>query len=83
MCSLMFIRSANSILASPKSTMENLIPLVFSLLLVVIVVLLHMPLTSFMNTMRITQHNPITWPAVALALTLGTSMFVFQIVVLN
>ena len=83
MCSLMFIRSTNSTLASPETMMENLIPLVFSLLLAVGVVLLHIPLTSFVKPMLITQHNPVTWPVVALALTLGTSLFLFQIVALN
>jgi hypothetical protein len=83
MCSLMLIRSANSILASPETITENLIPLIFSLLLAGIVVLLHMPLTSFVESMQISPDNPVTWSAVALAMILGTSMFVFQIIALN
>ncbi|MFX1301298.1 MAG: hypothetical protein ACFFDE_10235 [Promethearchaeota archaeon] len=83
MCSLMLIRSVYAIQTSPEAANENLFPLFFSILLAFFVVLLHEPLSNFVESMQISPDNPVTWLAVALAVTMGISMFVFQIVALN
>ena len=83
MCSLMMVRSAHSFLAVPESTMENLIPLVFSLLLAAIVVLAHPPAAKIADRMVLSKQLPVTWSASWTAMALGMSMFIFQIVGLN
>jgi hypothetical protein len=83
MCSLMVIRFAYSLLAAPESTAENLIPLVFSLLLATIVVLVHPPLTRTANKISLTESTPVQWSVSAVALFFGVAMFVFQIFVLE
>jgi hypothetical protein len=80
-CSLMLLRSAHSWLVSPESSLENLIPLLFSLLLALILVSLHKPITRAIG--KITTRSPVTWSVSVLALILGISMFTFQVLALN
>jgi len=82
MCSLMFIRFIHSVVASRASVVENLVPMIFSLLLAVFVVLLYKPMSERTYTEK-EKSRPVTWPATVSSLTLGISMFLFQIAVLN
>jgi len=82
MCSLMFIRFVHSAIASPTSIVENLVPLIFSLLLTVFVVLLYKPMSESTHAIK-EKSNPVTWSVAIAALTLGASMFLFQSAVLN
>jgi hypothetical protein len=67
----------------PESTMENLIPLIFSLLLAVLVMLLHRPITRSVGDIILTGSAPVPWPVSLAALTLGVIMFNFQVITLN
>ena len=77
MCSLMLIRFIHSIVASPTSVVENLVPLIFSLLLAVFVVLLYKPTSESAHAAK-EKPKPVTWSIVASSLVLGTSLFLFQ-----
>ena len=81
MCSLMLLRFAHSWLVSPESSLENLIPLVFSALLALVLVSLHKPVTRMAG--KIPARSPVTWSASGLALVLGMCMFTFQVFALN
>jgi len=78
MCSLTFIRFIHSVFASPTSVVENLVPLIFSLLLAVIVVLLYKPMSGSAHSAQ-EKLNPVTWSITATSLTLGISLFLFQL----
>jgi hypothetical protein len=82
MCSLMFVRFIFSAIGNAASTVENLVPLVFSLILAVIVVLLQPVLKPFTGASP-SRRSMVTWRASALGLTLGAGIFLFQILVLN
>jgi hypothetical protein len=83
MCALMLIRSAHSFLVSPESIMENLYPLVLSLILAFIAAALHKPITS-LSTKISSQETPlISWSAASFAIALGFGLFFFQIAALN
>jgi len=82
MCSLMFIRFIHSVVASPISVVENLVPLIFSLLLALFVVLLYKSVSERTQTEK-EKPSPVTWLVTASSLALGISMFLFQIAVLN
>jgi hypothetical protein len=82
MCSLMFIRFIHSVVASPSSVGENLVPLIISLLLAVFVVLLYKPTSESAHATK-QKIKPVSWLVTASSLTLGISMFLFQIAVLN
>jgi len=80
MCSLMFIRFVHSVVASPSSVAENLVPLIFSLLLAIFVALSYKP-TSISTHTEKKKLQPITWSVTASSLALGTSLFLFQLFV--
>jgi len=75
MCSLMFIRFFHSVVASPISIVENLVPLIFSLLLAVFVVLVYKPTSESTYAEKL---KPVTWSVTASSMTLGISLFLFQ-----
>jgi len=77
MCSLMFIRFVHSAVASPTSIVENLVPLIFSLLLAVFVALSYKPVSDNAGGAG-TKTKTVAWSAVPLALALGAGMFLFQ-----
>jgi hypothetical protein len=83
MCSLMFIRCAHSLLITPESKLENLIPLVFSLLLAAIVVLVHQPICRILEKRTVSEVLPLSWSVSVLGMVLGASMFAFQVFVLS
>jgi len=82
MCTLAFIRFIHSVVASPISIMENLIPMIFSLLLATFVVLLYKPVRESTHSVK-EKPRPVTWSVTASSLALGISMLLFQIAVLN
>jgi len=82
MCSLMFVRFIHSVVVSPASVVENLVPLIFSLLLALFVVLLYKPMSERTHVEK-EKSRPVTWSVTASSLALGISMFLFQIAVLN
>lgn len=75
MCSLMLIRFVHSFLMTPAQTLEDLLPLMLSLILVVWVTSLH-ELISKMTDLP--ESIPVSRAPLMLALILGTGMFVFQ-----
>lgn len=78
MCSLMFIRFIQSAVASPTSIMENLVPLIFSLLLAIFVVLLYKPTSESTHAVK-EKPKPVTWSVTFSSLTFGISMFLLQL----
>jgi len=78
--SLMLVRAIHATMVAPALTTENLIPLIFSVLLASIVVFLQNPLATVLNKARRTPRR-ISWPSVASAMALGMAMFLFQVVV--
>jgi len=83
MCSLMLIRSIYSMLIAPDSTMENLIPLVFSLLLAATIVLVHQPITKIADAITLAESPQVTWSASFISITLGMTIFLLQVFALN
>jgi hypothetical protein len=83
MGSLMLIRSAYSSFISSGIFMENLIPLVFSLLLAVIMALIHRPVARMIGKEGSIEAPLFAWPVWAMALLLGGGMFMFQIFAFN
>jgi hypothetical protein len=77
--SLMLVRAAHSLLASPSAIVENFVPLIFSLLLTILVVVLQRPVASFLKLGI--EDCRATWPAATMAIILGAGMFVFQLLV--
>lgn len=78
MCALMVIRFLYTALTTPEFAMENLIPLIFSLLLAVVVVVIRPLVIKWIRRPRPTI-APIPQQAVVTALILGLGMFAFQI----
>jgi hypothetical protein len=79
MCSLMLVRFLHAFWVAPANIMENLVPLVFSLLLAVIVVGLNHPLMGMMEKYIYMESALVTWSESAVGLILGAGMFTFQI----
>ena len=79
MCSLMLIRFLYTALTAPEFLMENLIPLIFSLLLAVIVVIIRPVVLKLIRRMQNASVDPLSMQAVVTALALGLGMFAFQI----
>lgn len=82
MCSLMLVRAIHSVLFVPQSINENMIPLIFSGLLAVVVVLLQRPIVKIGN-LNASESPQVTWSASVIALILGVSVFVLQIFAYN
>ena len=82
MCSLMLIRSIHSFAASPASIMENMIPLILSLILAVVITLSYKPAIENIQEVK-KKYRRVAWPTVTLALTLGLGMFLIQLILLN
>ncbi len=80
MCSLMLIRSIHSVLIATTGILENLIPLIFSLLLAICAAAIHTPISKMMD-MRYKQNSSrISRIAPSLALIMGAGMFVLQLI---
>jgi len=78
MCSLMLIRYIHSVVASPTSIVENLVPLIFSLLLAVFVVLVYKPISKSTHAIK-EKSKPVPWSVVTFSLMLGLNLFLFQL----
>ncbi len=79
MCSLMLIRFVYSAVAQPQYITEDLVPLVFSLLLAVIVVLIQ-PVIIKSSKKDPAEHNsPISQGAILTAIISGSGVFAFQV----
>jgi hypothetical protein len=77
---LMLVRAIHATVAAPALTTENLIPLIFSVLLASIIVLLQNPLAIVLHNTPGTPRR-LSWPSVASAMTLGIAIFFFQVIV--
>jgi len=77
MCSLMFVRFVHSVVASPSSVVENLVPMIFSLLLAVFVVLVYKPKSESTHVEK-EKPKPVKLSVVTSSLVLGLSLFLFQ-----
>lgn len=79
MCSLMFIRFLYSAIVQPQFIIEDLVPLVFALILAVIVVIIQ---PVILKNLQGTLSNPyplLTQGAVLTAIAMGSGVFIFQI----
>jgi hypothetical protein len=79
MCTLMVIRFVYSLILQPDYIMEDLIPLVFSLLLAGIVVLIQPVVIKIFNKGLSTPAQPLKRSAIITAVILGSGIFLFQI----
>lgn len=79
MVSLMLIRAIHASLLAPTYFIENLIPLIFSLVLALLVSLLRRPVRSILKAAE-PQDFEITWPPVISALSLGAGIFILQLI---
>jgi hypothetical protein len=79
LCSLMLIRFAYSIMIEPQYIMENLVPLVFSILLAVIIVLIQPLIEKYFKQGFTTHAASINQWAIFTAIGLGSGTFLFQI----
>jgi len=77
MCPLMLIRCVHSFMFTPAQILEDLIPLMLSLILVVCITSVH-ELIARMTDLPESVH--VSGKALILALFLGTAMFVFQLI---
>lgn len=75
---LMAVRSAHWLLSTPESRLENLVPLIFSLLLTAIVVSLQRPISQALFRPSKIAGDQAGWPALGWSLFLGAGMFILQ-----
>jgi hypothetical protein len=75
---LMTLRFLQSFLAAPERALENLIPLIFSILLSLVIVVMEKPVFSVLGLGSSKTLIATDWPATGFALILGGSMFAFQ-----
>ena len=83
MISFMLLRWVHAAVVSPGLAQENLIPLVFSLLLAVIVVLLYRPVQSNLNRISEVRVSVVKWSNVAAAAALAVVVVSFQLLTFN
>jgi len=79
MCSLMLIRFIYSAVIMPASMIENLVPLVFSLLLAIIVVMIQPVVKNIIWKNQLPPVKPIEKKDILIAGILGVGIFIFQI----
>ena len=79
MCSLMLIRFAYPVIIEPQYMMENLVPLVFSILLAVIIVLIQPYIKKIIKQNKSIRNSPFDQRAMISAVGLGSCIFIFQI----
>ena len=83
MYSLMLVRSIHSFWVAPSQILENLIPLVFSLILAVCAAIIHRPISKIMDTINLRETHPVSRTAPAFAFILGSGMFAVQLFILH
>jgi hypothetical protein len=79
MGSLMIIRFFYSVIAAPKYIIEDLVPLVFSLILILIVVMIHPKLYDLVKKNNREKIYQPSWKASLICLLMGTGMFGLQL----
>ncbi len=79
MCSLMLIRFVYSAVAQPQFIIEDLVPLIFSLLLAVIVVFLQPVVIKSFKKVPTEHHLPLSRGAILTAIISGFGVFGFQV----
>jgi hypothetical protein len=79
MVSLMGIRFVYSLGISQHGIQENLVPLIFSIMLAILVAAIQKPLGAFLGKIYSQDPYPASWKAPAVALGLGVSVSFFQI----
>lgn len=83
MCSLMLIRFLHAFWVAPANILENLVPLVFSLILALVATAIHHPVSEMMKTINLTEATSVSRHALTLALILGASTFFIELIMLN
>ena len=79
MCSLMLIRFLYSAIVQPQFIIEDLVPLVFSLILAVIVALIHPLILKNIKGHPPDQRPSLNYGAIITAIAMGSGVFIFQI----
>lgn len=79
MGSLMIIRFLYSVIAAPKYIIEDLVPLVFSLILILIVVTIHPKLYDLVKKNNREEIYQPSWKASLICLLMGAGMFGLQL----
>ena len=82
MCFFMLIRSVYAFSFAPTLIIENLIPMVFALLLATMVSLLYRPIANLVKKYKV-KRCEIAWSGVILSIILGGIMFGFQLMYFN
>ncbi len=83
MVSFMLLRWVLAAIISPELSQENLIPLIFSLLLAVIVVLLNKPLQPLLRRIVEVRTGTVGWANVVVAAALAVGVVLFQLLTFN
>jgi hypothetical protein len=83
MLSFMAVRLVASTVSSPYTTQENVIPLVFALLLATVVAGLYGPLHSMLRRSWAAEPASVRWPPVLSSTALGVAVILFQIASFN
>ncbi|MEJ2552341.1 MAG: hypothetical protein P8Z34_16845 [Anaerolineales bacterium] len=83
MVSFMLLRWVHAAIVSPGLSQENLVPLIFSLLLAVIVVLLNRPLQSILQRIADVRTGAVEWANVAVAAVSAAGVVLFQLLTFN
>jgi hypothetical protein len=83
MVSFMGVRLLGSTVSSPYLVQENVVPLVFALLLATVVAGLYGPLHSMLRRSWDAEPASVRWPPVVLSTTLGVGMILFQMASFN
>lgn len=83
MASFMLLRFLVSSVISPTLAQENVVPLIFTLLLAAIVVLLFGPLYPFLNRISETEPVPVSGRTAVLSIALAVGMVLFQLITFN
>jgi hypothetical protein len=81
--SFMAVRLVGSTVSSPYTAQENVVPLVFALLLATVVAGLYGPLHSMLRRLWDAEPACVRWPPVLSSTALGVAMIVFQMASFN
>lgn len=79
MCSLMLIRFLYSVIAQPQFIIEDLVPLIFSLLLAGFVVLLQPVIAKNLKGSLLNQYPALNQRSIITTAVMGSGVFLFQI----
>jgi hypothetical protein len=77
---LMLFRAGISLRISPQATLENLVPLVFAVILGILVIAVQSLRFRYASESQNQPAGPISWSAAAMAGSLGIALLIFQII---